>query len=255
MTRRILLLLLLVASAAPTLPAEAANAAGRFRNGVTLYRNGEYREAIRVFEGLVAEGYASTDLYYNLGSASYKNGDLGKSILSYERARLLTPGDEDIAHNLKVVRARLRDRVDPIPLLFFVRWWNDLKTGNTPEQLFIWSLVFFWLLATAAFIFFGFRAVLLRRVALGGGVLFLVLCAVFLTLSVNRSSEIGAHRRAVIMSAEQTVRSTPDASGVESFVVHEGLTVEILDARDDFYRIRLDDGKTGWIEREALERI
>ena len=232
-----------------------ASAERRFQEGVSLYRSADYRGAVETFEKLTQDGYGGFDLHSNLGAASYKNGDLGKSILYYERALLLEPGSADVRHNLNVVRARLRDRVDPIPLLFFVQWWNDIKTGHRPETMFVWSLVLLWLLAAAAFVFFGFRGVVLRRVALVAGIVLLALFSATLTLSLVRSEEIEAHRDAVIMATEVPVRSAADASGVESFVVHEGLVVRILESRQGQSRIRLADGKTGWIDTSALERI
>lgn len=253
--RRLILLLVLPLLCIGDLHAEDASVQDRFRQGVERYRAADYRGAIGVFEELAAEGYSDFDLYYNLGAANYKNGDLGKSILYYERALLMEPGSPDVRHNLNVVRARLRDRVDPIPLLFFVQWWNDIKTGHRPETMFWWSLALFWMLAAAAFVFFGFRRVLLRRIALATGILLLVMFSVTLSLALIRDAEIEAHRNAVVMMPEATVRSSPDASAVESFLVHEGLVVSILEAENGQFRIRLEDGKTGWIEASAVERI
>ena len=227
----------------------------RYREGLDHYRNAQYRQAIAAFEQLLDEGYASLDLYYNLGNAAYKNGDLGLSVLSYERALVRDPGNDDVRHNLRVVRARLRDRVDPIPLLFFVQWWEDLKTGSRPETAFAWSLAFFTLFTVAAFVFFGIRQVTARRIALVAGVLLLAASAAALALVVQRTAELNARRDAIVMRSEVAVRSAPDATGVESFIVHEGLKVRILETRSGQHRIRLADGKTGWIEQAALARI
>ncbi|MDX9758028.1 MAG: tetratricopeptide repeat protein [Bacteroidota bacterium] len=226
-----------------------------YRAGLESYRNARYRQAMDAFQRLLDRGYSSFDLHYNLGNAAYKNGDLGLSVLSYERARVLDPGNEDVIHNLRVVRARLRDRIDPIPLLFFLQWWNDLKTGARPETLAYWSLGFFTLFAVSAFVFFGIPQLTARRIALVMGLVFFAGSATTLIVSLQRSADIHAHRDAVVMRSEVTVRSAPDATGVESFLVHEGLKVRILESRDHHVRIRLDDGKTGWIDQSALERI
>lgn len=229
--------------------------ADRFQDAVQHYKKADYRNAIRMFQSLIDEGYVDFDLYYNLGNASFKNGDLGASVLCYERALTIDPGNGDALHNLNVVRARLRDRVEAIPLLFFVRWWNDLRTAHTPTTFFIWSLAFFWLLAGAVFVFFAYRRVYLRRIALVAGIVFFSAFSIALALSIKRTEELGAHREAVIMATEVTVRSAPDETGVESFIIHEGLKVVILSIRDDRYQIRLEDGKNGWVEKSALVRI
>jgi tetratricopeptide (TPR) repeat protein len=235
--------------------AQTKSPADRYRESLQLYKKADYREAVRIFQELVDEGYVSFDLYYNLGNASYKNGDLGMSVLYFERALTVEPGNEDVKHNLNVVRARLRDRVEAIPLLFFVRWWNELKNANDPSVFFVWSLTFFWLLALSAYVFFGYKRVFMRRIALIAGILLFSGFAAALALSIKRTEELNAHRSAIIMANEITVRSTPDETGVESFIVHEGLKVDILDSKNTRYRIRLEDGKNGWVDKSALVRI
>jgi tetratricopeptide (TPR) repeat protein len=239
----------------PRMFAADSDAVEMYRQAVNHYRQAEYPHAIALFSDVFEQGYVSFDLFYNLGNAYYKNGDLGQSILFFERALTLRPGHEDVRHNLNVVRARLADRVEPIPLIFFVEWWNDFKNAHRPETFFHWSLLFFTLLATAAFFFFAFRFVVLRRIAMSAGIVFLVFFMVFLSLSLARTEELHARRSAVVMSTAVTVRSSPDVTAVESFVVHEGLKVTILDQRDGYSYIRLADGKTGWVESSAIERI
>ncbi|MBN1447443.1 MAG: tetratricopeptide repeat protein, partial [Bacteroidetes bacterium] len=137
-----------------------------FREAVELYKQADYTGTIELLEELQRNGYGSFPVHYNLGNAYYKNGELAKSILHYERALLHDPGNEDVLHNLKVVRARARDRLEPVPLLFFVRWWNDIKDAVTAETLFILSVLLLWILAAALFVFFGYRRILIRRIAL-----------------------------------------------------------------------------------------
>ncbi len=235
--------------------AKASSTDDQYREAVALYKNADYGGAMRIFQKLVDEGYVDFDLYYNLGNTAYKNGDLGVSVVYYERALRLEPGNGDVLHNLNVVRARLRDRVEPIPLLFFVQWWNDLRQAHHPGVFFTWSVIFLCFLAAAAFVFFGYRQVLLRRFALAAGVLFLACFITALSLYVLRTEELAARRNAVVIPTEIAVRSAPDATGVESFILHEGLKVEILGERDGYYRIRLADGKIGWVEASALVRI
>lgn len=247
----ILLLLFLV----PRMYADESDVNELYRQAVEHYRLAEYPYAITLFRDLFEQGYVSFDLFYNLGNAYYKNGDLGKSILFYERALILHPGHEDVLHNLNVVRARLADSIEPIPLIFFVQWWNDFKQAHRPETFFYWSVLFFTFLAAAVFVFFAFRRVVLRRSALVFGIVSLSLFVGSLILYLARTEELHARRNAIIMSTEVTVRSSPDATAVTSFVVHEGLKVTILEERDGYNRIRLDDGKTGWVDQSVTERI
>lgn len=227
----------------------------RFDEATSAYSNAEYKQAIQLLHDLENEGYASFPVYYNLGNAYYKNGNLGAAMLYFEKALLQEPGNADVLHNIRVVRARTRDRVEPIPLLFFVRWWNDVQNAYLPATFFSWSVAFLWLLAASLFLFFGFRRVLLRRIALVASIATGVFFILTVVLYSTRLEQISAHSNAIIMPDETTVLSTPDATGVESFVVHEGLKVQILEVREEMYHIRLADGKNGWIPRSAAERI
>ncbi|MAT39463.1 MAG: hypothetical protein CL946_07645 [Ectothiorhodospiraceae bacterium] len=219
------------------------------------YSQADYERAIELYQSLLAQGYADPKLYYNLGNAYFKNGDLGKSILFYERAYLLQPEDPEIAQNLKIARARIRDRVEPIPLLVIVKWWNDLKTTSSASTLFLYSTILAWLLAGAIFLFYGFRNVLLRRVVLALGIVLIGLFAASVALVQAKNESLAAEDFGIIMPFEVIVHSTPDATAVESFKIHEGLKVEVLEEKDGLVRIRLADGKQGWISANELVLI
>ena len=76
------------------------------------YERGEYADAAQQYEALIDSGYEDAALYYNLGNAYFKNGDLGRAVLNYLRAEELSPRDPDIRANLEFARARTVDRVE-----------------------------------------------------------------------------------------------------------------------------------------------
>ena len=67
------------------------------------------RGAVAAYEELDRQGLVSADLYFNLGDAYYRQGDLGRAIWSFERAAALDPDDEDVRYNLTQAR-KLADR-------------------------------------------------------------------------------------------------------------------------------------------------
>jgi hypothetical protein len=219
------------------------------------YSNAQYGQAIEVYQSLIDEGFHDPRLYFNLGDAYFKQGQLGKSILYFERAYLLDPSDIAIQQNLQIAKARTRDRVDPIPLLFIVQWWNDIKTHHSVETLFVYSVILVWLLALTIFIFFGFKRVLVRRIALGLGLALGALFVASVVIVQDKNEDITAQRNGIILPVEVSVSSAPDRSGVDAFIVHEGLKVEVLEQRNDRLHIRLADGKQGWIDKHELARI
>lgn len=251
--RRVFIVLLLGITCVPSMT--AAPVEELFRQGIAAYKAGSYEASVGLFDSVRAAGKDGFILQYNLGCAHYKNGDIGKSILAFERALRFDPGNVDAMHNLNVVRARTRDRIEPIPLIFVVQWWNDVKDAHLPSTFFLWSALFLSLLAASAFVFLGFRGTMLRRSALATGFLAALLFIAALGLYRERVRELEQQRFAVVMQAIVTARSTADASAVDSFTMHEGLTVEILRESNGQYLVRLADGKQGWVPSGTVERI
>ncbi|MBI5648011.1 MAG: tetratricopeptide repeat protein [Ignavibacteriae bacterium] len=248
--KRLLLLLVLVAGAHA-----APDPAAVFREAGAAYARGDFHSAVGLYERLLKESAPSAALYTNLGNAYFKSGSLARAVLAYERAHRIDPSNAVIVENLAIANARLRDQVEPMPLLFVVQWWNTVKDENTPASLLTWSAIILWALASALFVFFGIERVLLRRVALLAGIAFAGLFSASLFLYLDRVEDLESRRHAIILAREASVRSAPDASGIESFLVHEGLKVEIRDQRGTWSRIVLADGTEGWIDTRAIERI
>jgi hypothetical protein len=233
----------------------AQDPAKLFSDAALAYRGAQYKIAIDAFEELRKDGFENTEVFYNLGNAYFKDGQLGRSILNFERASRLAPRDEQVKLNLTIARARLRDKVEAMPLLFIVQWWNSLKTNNNDSTLFLYSILLLWLTALAFFIFFGFSRIMLRRVALTIGSALVLLFGASVAMVFDKNNEMSDHNHAIVMSTEVVARSTCDATGVDIFQIHEGLKVEIIETKDTWEKIRLTDGKIGWVAAASLERI
>ncbi len=236
-------------------PARAADAGKLKREAETAYYRAHYKDAIVLLERLVALEGSSAAIHYNLGNAYYKNGQVGPSILNYHRAKLLDPGDRRISDNIAVAELRVKNRPEPMPLLFAVRWWNDLKSARSVRGLLVISSLLLWGVMAAVFVFFGYTRVLARRLALlAGGLLFLAFAAsVFLAL--DKIEDLEARRSAVVMAREAALRSAPDASGIETLRVSEGVVLQLEETRGPWHKARLADGTEGWIAADAVERI
>lgn len=221
-----------------------------------LYQEGEYVGAIEAYEAILDAGFESGDLHYNLGNAYFKSGDLGRSILSWERALIRAPGDPDVLANLSLASQLTVDAVDPLP-----RFWL-LAVGSwvlalIPRGVLLTVVALAWIALTGGVI----AQILARgswatRVApwlvVGGGVAFLVLG----TNMVIREMGIGRIERAVILSEVVPVRSAPaDDDDLTIFEVHEGTRVRIDQRTGSWVAVVLDDGKVGWIHIDVIAVI
>ena len=77
-----------------------------------LYEAGQYQEAASAYQSMVDAGADDGALYYNLGNACYKSGDLGRAILNYRRAQIIDPRDSDIETNLQIAREQTVDQLE-----------------------------------------------------------------------------------------------------------------------------------------------
>lgn len=221
-----------------------------------LYQEGDYAGAIEAYEAVLMAGFRSGGLEYNLGNAYFKSGDLGRSILHWERASVLAPGDPDIRANLDLARQLTVDAVEPLPrfwLLAVLAWW----VGLLPRAALVAVVAIAWLSFTSgAAMRVLARGEWARRVgswlAAGGGVAVLILG----TNLFVRESRLWEPERAVILAEAAAVRSAPaQDDDLVIFEVHEGTRLRIDRRTGDWAEVVLDDGKVGWVRVDVMEVI
>ncbi len=221
----------------------------------SAYQQGNFAEAIRLYEEILTQGEAA-EIYYNLGNSYYKADHIAKAILNYERALLLKPGNEDIRANLEIARHKTVDKVDAIPELFIVAWKNDLVNSMSMDAWAKWGVFFFFLLIGSLYLFFFSKKTGIKK----GGFTAAMVCIVLVVvcnLFANQQHKVLTDRiHAIVMSPSVTVRSTPSETGTSLFILHEGHKVQIKDnSMRAWKEIVLEDGKVGWIAISDIEVI
>jgi len=76
-----------------------------------------------------------------------------------------------------------------------------------------------------------------------------------LAFSSRNRSLIFDSKKAIIFSPLINGKSSPDDSGTDLFVLHEGTRVSVEDEVGEWFEIRLSDGNKGWIPANSLEII
>jgi tetratricopeptide (TPR) repeat protein len=237
------------------LSAVAQEASLQFDQANQLYRNGDYRGAAALYEQIQKNGYEHPALFFNLGNAHFKLNEIPSALVWYERAKRLAPNDEDIAYNIRIANLRVVDKIEPLPQIFFARWWNSFSVLLSADGWAMFGAIFLWCAAFAGMIFLYFRSMLIQRLALLIAVLCVVTSAVgFVTMSEQQHRE-RAESTAIVVAPSVSVKSAPDAQSVDLFVLHEGVKVDLLDAVGDWRKVRLADGKIGWLAAGAVQTI
>lgn len=223
--------------------------------GNQFYSSGKYAEAAKAYEGIAAKGYESFELYYNLGNALYKSGNITFAILNYERALKLSPTNEDARFNLEMAKRQVVDNIDLLPEPGFIRWWHELISSRPADSWGTQSLVSFFLFLTFFALFLFATTIRNKQFAFWFAIAALSYCLLTFSFGSAQRSKFVHHNSGVITERSVRMKGSPSESGTELFILHEGLSVQITDKLGDWIEIRLADGNKGWIKESALIRI
>ncbi|MCT4599704.1 MAG: tetratricopeptide repeat protein [Marinifilaceae bacterium] len=218
-----------------------------------LYKRGDYKNAVDIYEKILDKDLESTALYYNLGNSYYKMNKIPDAILNYERALLLSPNNSDVRYNLALARTHLVDKIDVIPEVFFIRWFK-MFVGMLSSN--IWALLSMIFLFICAISFSTYKYLQKNRnvyISIMLISLFLAVCTVF--FSYIQKSRLQDRDHAIVFSPVVNIKGSPADDGVDLFLLHEGTKVEIIEKRETWVNIKLKDGMEGWIRLKTIQII
>lgn len=219
------------------------------------YQQNEFDKAVNTYHLLIEKGIQSPEVFYNLGNAYYKRGELGYAILYYEKAKLLAPYDEDINQNLAIANVRVFDKIDVIPDFFIKRWirfFINILPSNTWAII---SLIAFALMILLFLLYFFSGTLFIKKISFYSAVILLFFTFLTYWSSVKRKKFITDNHTAVVVEPSVTVKSSPDKDGNNMFVLHEGTKVILIDHMGNWFEIRLTDGNKGWLEGESIRPV
>ncbi len=219
------------------------------------YSAGFYENAISLYEKIIADGSASPDIFYNLGNAYFKLDDIPSAILNYERALKWDPSNEDYQYNLKVANNKIVDKIDVLPELFYVRWWKSLKLWFSPDGWAKTALFTFALIFITVALFLLTSRMWMRKALFSFGILLILVNLISGIIAMQTYKEAKNQRTAIIFTPTVPVKSSPDESSIDLFVIHEGLKVTVIDEIGDWNEIRIANGSKGWIQSEHFKAI
>jgi tetratricopeptide (TPR) repeat protein len=226
-----------------------------FQQGNASYQQGKFAAAIESYEAILKSGMTSGELYFNLGNAYYKEGNMGKAILNYERAKRIMPGDDDLRHNLQLANLLIVDKIDVTPRLFIWDAWDAIKAWFSLSGI-SWTVYAMLVLTAGAVVL----TILARRYTLRKiGMIAAVSAGLCLVgagmILADKARDAGRSDEAIVLATLTTIKNSPDAKSSDAFVLHAGVKIRITDSVNEWVKIRLADGKVGWMERGAAETI
>jgi tetratricopeptide (TPR) repeat protein len=210
------------------------------------YQNKNYEAAINLYDSMLKKKITNAELYYNLGNAYFKNHQVGMAVWSFERAKKINPNDEDIDMNLKIVNLKLVDKIETTSDFFLLKYGQNVVNFFSVKIWAILSISFLWLMLMGWLLYyFSFNFSAIGKSCIWVGFVMGVFLLILTWLSNNNNLN---ENKAIIISSNATIKSAPDLTAIDLFILHEGTKIQVLKSNNGWLNLKLSDGKVGWCE-------
>lgn len=226
-----------------------------FNKATDAYNEGKYEQAIENYLEIVENNQHSAELYFNLGNAYYKLNQIAPSIYYYEKALLLKPKDSEILNNLSYAQNMTLDAIEIMPKTGLAKIYDDL-IGFLSFDQWGYSAVIFMLLFVILYIaFYYLRYATQKRIAFITSIIALIIAIASLVFAFLQFNEFKADQPAIIFAEEVSVKSEPNERSQVVFELHEGTKLNVLEELNDWKKVRIADGQTGWLSSESIKLL
>jgi len=226
-----------------------------FDKGNAQYAKANYKAAVESYQKILNDGYQSKAVYFNLGNAHYKLGEIPSALLYYEKARKLAPGDDDINFNIQFANLKTTDKIDEAPQLFLVNWWHSIILVASVNTLATISILFFLAgFGLLAYYLFA-QSISLKKASFYSGIVIIILGLFSTFIAGRQTAYFESHHEAIVFSPSVTAKSGPDNNAKNLFVIHDGTKVTVVENNSGWIKIRLLNGSEGWINLSDAKEI
>lgn len=226
-----------------------------FEKANSLYQKGDYTAAISVYEGILKLGQESPEVYFNMGNCYYKLNQVAPAIYNFEKAKRLSPNDSEIQNNLAFAQKMAIDDIKEVPKVGFSKVLQDF-TSQLHYDTWAWLAVVLGLLFLASFVgyYFSYNT-LYKRLFFTGMLVLLLSIVVSLASGFYEQSRWKSEQYAIVFAESVSVKSEPNASAAQAFMLHAGTKVQVLETIGNYYKIQLADLKEGWLLQNEAKII
>lgn len=248
--KKILFLLLIITN---TIASQTTSES--FASANNLYKNEKFEQAITLYKKIELQGFVSSELYYNLGNSYYKINKVGPSIYYYEKALKLNPLNEDVKNNLVFAKRLALDNIEELPKTVFQKFNKNYLQKLSYNQ---WAIIVVLssFLASVFFLLFYFAITpAQKRFYFSISSLSFMLLIISFLITYQQYSYTINNKEAIVFVEKTEVRNSPTLNSEVVFTLHEGTKVLVLDLVDDWKKIKLKDGKLGWIIADEIKML
>ena len=226
-----------------------------FSEANTFYKEGDYNRAIGLYLSIEEQGFESDDLFFNLGNSYYKLNKVAPSIYYYEKALKINPRHEDALFNLAFAKRMTIDVIEDLPKSFFQRFSENVIQKLSFDT---WAIIAVTasFLVSLLFLLYHFSSSSKKKlIFFNTTILSVFILGASVFFAFNNFDTVQKNRIAIIFASKTEIKNAPTDNSDEIFELHEGTKVLILDELDNWKKIKLADGKIGWIKDEDLKEV
>lgn len=226
-----------------------------FNRATEVYNKGDYVKAIEYYQQILKNGKHSGELYFNLGNAHYKLNQVAPSIYYYEKALLLKPEDPEIKNNLGFAQNMRLDAIEQMPKTVMQKLYDGTAASLSFDEWATVAVVLIIVFVLGYLAYFFFRHSNYKRFAFVTSITSLVLALVVVVFAYLQYEKFKNDDPAIIFSKEVRVLAEPNKRSQEVFTLHEGTKVNVVDYLEDWQKIKIADGQTGWLPSVNLKLL
>ena len=233
----------------------AQNPDSLFVQANELYRQENYAEALKAYEQIEAMNQESWALYYNIGNIHYKMNRVAPAIFYYEKALKLRPDQQDVRFNLEFANQMVLDNIEPLPRNLGQRFMDAVILKLTYET---WAKIAVGLAFLFALLFLMYHfsySTGKKRFYFIASIVTVILVTTSVFFAFRNQLYVNNNREAIVFAPEVEVMNAPTTTSETYFELHEGTKVTVLESLDNWKKIRIADGKIGWIDEKHLSEI
>jgi len=226
-----------------------------FNSANKLYQQESYQKALELYQEIEKQEMESAELYFNMANIYYKTNQVAPSIYYYEKALSLSPGNKDFKFNLELANTMVLDNIEPLPKSIGQKFNDSIILRFTYET---WAKAAVSLAFVFALLFLLYHfsySTGKKRIYFITSILTVIFVSVSLFFSFKNKHFVENNIEAIIFSGQTQVKSAPTNSSEVYFELHEGTKVLIMESLDNWKKIKIADGKMGWMKVSDLKEI
>lgn len=227
-----------------------------FKQGVELYGQKKYEDALQAFLSIEKEGRSGFELYYNIGNCYYRLQKPGWAIYYYEKARQINPTDPDLEYNINLVSDQIPGIIKVPPKFFLVEWWDTFFNAITIRHVLL-ATVLLLLLINLSFIL---RILFIKHpVSVYFTQLMKMLSIaliIVILLAIAEYKHDLSRDFAIVTEDKISVRSEPfEESNILFYVVGGQKAVIKRMLENKWVELMFPDGNSGWVLSNQIRSL